>query len=355
MTTPSTLDILKKRVEQVCAYQEIKLGRTVTGGLAHFTKWEACCSMLAQAKALVPPAASGEPSGGIDGVSLWAGDAHSLNDPLEGQALLLFAQLIANGELRDRDFVTGKYSEDRRTNGPAEEDDHADLPHLAAAKWTSLFKALKKIYPNRISHIVSGSPSPEPIIGSDTYLVSFCRDADRLDLWRAYGDSAEGICLVMPLEQAVRALEAVPEWGFYRVAYDERSKTRAWAVLHQPVIAAVDKMRDLPSDEKKHQAERIRTILNPVHYLFKHEQFRTEREVRLIRRPPLPANAKRKPGDSGTYLPTEPFFLSGAGCKIILGPKCPDQKIRAAVLRSYLQDCFSATIPVVERSGVPFQ
>ena len=343
----ASLKTLAARVDQVRGYQEISLTVTTDEELAHFTKWEASCKMLEYPDPGVP-----DPPG----VILWAGDADCLNDPLEGQALLLFAQTTGQLEIGKEapDYVTGRYNRDLSQAGRQGEYDHTDLPHLAFKKWERLFSNLKDLYGDKLSYIVSGSPAPELIVGSNTYLVSFCSDVDRLDLWRAYGENATGICLVMPLAAAVQEVKEA-NWGFYRVAYDDRSKARAWAVLQEPIDHAVKLARRLPPGRREDRLAEIKAILNPVHFLFKHDQFRTEREIRLMHRHPAAALVKVKPGDSGTFVPTDAFFLASEGSRVILGPKCPDKKIRAAVLRTHLFKRFGENAPSVERSGVPYQ
>jgi Protein of unknown function (DUF2971) len=341
MTFDDALEILKKRVDQVCGYQKVLKSKTGMEELAHFTHWESCCNML---KAL---------DSNSNGIAFWAGEADCLNDPLEGYALLKFAEETAGGN---------KIKKVR--NYPPEFSKHGEIldhyaigsPYLNPKEWRLIFKNLQNLYGGIHHYIVPSLPASDSILSSNTYIVSFCVDADRLDLWRAYGDKAEGACLVMPLKSAVKMVEG-SDWTFFRVAYDARSKARAWAVLHGPLNEVLKTCEDknLSAREKLKRYQNIRETLDPVHYLFKHEQFRTEHEVRLVRTAASIPKLEVKPNDKGAYTLTNNFFLGSARCRVILGPKSPDTKIRAATLRAYFSSKFPNHQPTVHRSNVPFQ
>jgi Protein of unknown function (DUF2971) len=339
MTVLAPLEILKSRVDQVLDYQRVLPSADGGEELAHFTQWESCCKMLEVLDDNSP------------GIAFWAGEADCLNDPLEGLALIVFAE--ETGGNQQTNGANGGLSRSLVKTSNSVESDDIGNPQIESAEWGALFANLQQLYGGTGNYIVSGSPAPEMIVSCNTYVVSFCRDADRLDLWRAYGKDATGACLVMPLNKALEKV-ATSDWVFYRVAYDARSKTRAWAILHRPLSDALAACSELPPGEKEEQHQKIRTSLDPVHYLFKHEQFRTEREVRLVRTACGP-HLRVKPNDAGAYTLTEKFFLGSAGCRVILGPKSLDIKIRAAVLRAYFSTKFPTNPPTVHRSNVPYQ
>ena len=157
-------------------------------------------------------------------------------------------------------------------------------------------------------------------------IVSFCRELDRLDLWRNYAENGEGVCLVMPLKTAALAVDGEP-WNFYRVAYDQRSMARAWTLLFKPLTALLACAAEWPVADG---ADQIQDELSRLFFIFKHEQFRSEREIRLLHKGNDPLQCLMDP--QRTILPTPKFFMAGKGCKIIVGPRAPDRNKRAAYL-----------------------
>jgi len=344
MTARQVLSNLQDRVRQVVGYQRISDTIDDEEEIAHFTSWESCCKILDP-----EPRPKGKKVGAI---ALWAGEANCLNDPLEGKALLLFVQETSQMVTDLPSYVTGKYGRHPAPVDRQPDYDQVDQPHVEMTTWLDLRSILRNIY-GPPENFVPDLPVSGPITASNAYLVSFCREADRLDLWRAYGgNAADGVSLVMPLREAIKRVTNA--WSFYRVAYDDRSKARAWAVLYEPLKRAFDYGMTVGLPRDKWLAS-IRKILSPVLFLFKHGEYRSEREVRLMHSFSRVGHAEVNPNGRGTFIRTDEFFLDSPRCRLILGPTCEKPKRKAAVLQTYLAERFGKRAPTVQRSAVPFQ
>ena len=334
------LEALEERTKQILRYHRVCSDQVEDDEIvAHFTSWEACCAIFKVA------------ADHSQHLTLWASDVTCLNDPLEGKALRVFAhdacRRIENGSEYEPPYVSGKwldYELERANAGP----------FLSCDEWMQLDATLMTLDPETPA-IPAGTVAPVLISSGLAYLISFCRDADRLDLWRAYTQEATGVSLVMPLREAVRELNE-NDWGFYRVAYDERSKTRALVLLREPLCEAA---RLLPPKEQplERQANvaKVLAALGPLPYMFKHEQFQSEREVRLIPLAGQAADVEKAGQQYRAVVKTDPFFLAPCTSKIILGPRCPERSVRAAVLDVWLRKIYGPSAPRVTYSAVPYQ
>ena len=200
----------------------------------------------------------------------------------------------------------------------------------------------------------SGWYEPRALLASQLYLVSFCNDMDRLDLWRAYGEDGTGVCMVMPLQTAAKAV-ARTDWTFFRVMYDEPAMRRAWILLEKPLTQAWAATRTMGMAK---QANALKQILAAVSRcsISKHPQFATENEIRLVYQGtnPRPRTAQVR-NEWRPVLDTEPFFLKGANCKVILGPKIQERNRKITSLQVWLAKVFRNDTPEVQISGVPYQ
>jgi hypothetical protein len=338
------LEELTNRVDQILRYHRIDT-RTIGSNaiVAHFASWAACEAMLLTAAERK-----------LSGIKLWAGDANCLNDPLEGRALIKFAEDILKVDLA------------ARATGPRPS--FGGWPHSISQPW--LIQAPAENLPllvwRQLNGIIHGLYAPPPpsatgwyepraVPSSEIYLVSFCNDKDRLDLWRPYGDDGKGVCMVMPLEAAAK-LVANTKWTFYRVMYSEPSMLRAWILLETPLIAAWQESKRLPANDQTTARKKILDTVSSVLHLYKHHQFETENEIRLIyrgrRSTPRTENVR---GDRRPVLDTDAFFLKGSACQIILGPKTLERSRRIASLQVLLRQVFKRDMPQVQISGVPYQ
>lgn len=339
MPLSSQLSKLSNRIAQILRYHRIDSGRIPgTEIIAHFAGWGACEAMLRENTRR--------------GISLWGGDANCLNDPLEGRALIKFVEDILK---RSGELTLPKHLS---LGGPHSSSHPAvvkrPIADLSEAAWKSMHRIIHSLYcPPTPS--ASGWYEPRAIPASEVYLVSFCNDMDRLDLWRAYGEDGAGVCMVMPLEAAAKAV-AKTDWALFRVMYDEAAMRRAWILLEKPLSEAWAATNALGSATQANTRKRILDAVSPVFHLYKHPQFATENEIRLVYQGgnPTPKTAKIR-NEWRPVLETEPFFLKGAGCKIILGPRIQERNRKITSLQVWLKGVFGKNAPEVQISGVPYQ
>ncbi len=337
-------DQLSDRVEQILRYHLIDCSRAMGGVVAHFSTLEACEGMLLTAikdrKA---------------GITLWAGDANCLNDPLEGRALVKYVEDTLKLPFPRRaippppvPLVGSPHS----VSHPALPRSVADLPK---ASWEVLGKIVHGLY-EPLPPSATGWSEPRLLPSSEVYLVSFCSETDGLDLWRPYGDDGKGACMVMPLESATK-LVANTEWGFYKVMYADEYLRRAWILLETPLNRVWVEVCKSPSpNDQAVLRNKVLDTISPVLHLYKHGQFASENEIRLVFRGTKPsADTQEIRGKRRPVLYTDPFFLKGRGCKIVLGPKTPDRNRQIASLKVLLRKLFKRNTPEVQISGVPYQ
>ena len=349
----AALNMLAARATQVLAFHRITCDSVRSDQrIAHFTSWTACLEMLEQAvRENYRRKARGEPDLAFP-LELWASDVSCLNDTLEGKALRSFAHQAATEGTQNHEapaYVTGQWLRDHSSAGN-------DCPFLTVAEWKELDTNLTALDPDR-PELPVGISEPVYINSGKDYLISFCREYDRLDLWRAYADKAEGVSLAMSIHEALDGLAALGDqsWGLFQVAYGDRAKTRALVLLREPLKRVAAHIRRIKDKDAKAQAvsEALKR-LSLLPYLFKHEQFRTEQEIRLIPLVPkegeieLPGNLAR------AVVKTGRFFLS-CNSTVTLGPRCPERNNRTAVLGVRLRQLFGDNAPPVKHSTIPYQ
>jgi hypothetical protein len=343
----NALDKLKKRVLQIVSYHAVKpenIGKEEK--LAHFTSWVSCAAML---KGLEERRAGSKPQ---DGLVLWASDATCLNDPLEGSALISFAEKehrrhSPSGQITSLGGFAHQHSEDFLRN-------RLDAA-LLAIRWKSLRQALLEIYrappSSATAWTVRKAPSPSKI-----FLVSFCNAGDRLDLWRFYGRDGTGICMVMPLIEAANALAGSADWKLFRVAYDDASMARAWTLLEGPLRETWRAAKKLRGSARLRAFDSIQSALSLAFHLYKHPEFSSEAEIRLMYLgPDNKSELKPDIANGKPTIETTSFFLNSGNCAVILGPKIEQPNIRHAALERDLEKLFPQNTPVVRSSNVPYQ
>lgn len=353
MTTfTSLLTRLSGRVDQILRYHLIdahrrnREDRTPKAIIAHFATWPACEAMLETARKKKHRA-----------ISLWAGDARCLNDPLEGQALLKLARDRARPLTEEQDSgnpTTSRGIANRHTSpgGWPDSASHSVSTEIRAKDvqfWEDVHTLVDALFPPRPPS-TPGAPFPYALPVTKVYLASFCNIEDALDLWRAYGDDGEGVSMVMPLHAAANAVKN-SAWKFYRVMYREPEMRRAWILLAGPLREAW-----CESDKKPETKRNILDRISPVLHLYKHHQYETESEIRLVYDGRKKPTTKKVRGELRPILETAPFFLKGRCCKIILGPRTPSPiRRRIASLEVLLGGVFKRDVPQVQISNVPYQ
>ena len=288
---------------------ELKQEELNESGVGHFTSVEAMCSML-------PRRDQEYETGDLEPKNeMRLYNIQYLNDPQEGQPLLEQAE-----------------------NG---------------------FEDLLSFYTNTVSNEpkVDALIEPLPLRGLDfsVYVGSFTLKTDRLDLWRAYGNDGDGYCIVTPyadFEPSTNSIHMNNTGGenihrgrprfpdtvqrkLYKVFYTQEERKDTLEKI-RPIIAKIVEHRDKFAKKTKAKGigtpktyEKInltvREILSELLYLYKNDQYESEKEVRIIS--PQPISSKNIYLDERTpaklYVKTEPFLFR-PNSKIILGPKVAD-------------------------------
>jgi hypothetical protein len=161
--------------------------------------------------------------------------------------------------------------------------------------------------------------------------------------------------MVMPLKAAATRL-AKTEWAFYRVMYDEPSMRRAWILLEKALNEAWRESGRPPKEAQSVARREILHTLSPVLHLYKHSEYETENEVRLVYRGTSKrSTTKNVGGDLRPVLETNAFFLKAKDCRIVLGPTMVERNRRIASLEILLRQVFRNRVPEVRVSRVPYQ
>ena len=188
------------------------------------------------------------------------------------------------------------------------------------------------------------------------YVGSFTLSVDRLDLWRAYGNDGDGYCVVSPLEafksssedtyhplyesiQEQRSFSSINT--FSRSAVDSGVPTYLYKVLYEdddvkdtldmllPSLKDINIFRDTLKTGKDIVDMLVSSILLDIIYLYKHPEYKTENEARIIST--FDISDTRLKLDDDQYVPkiyakTTPFLFKFSNSKIIIGPKVQSKK-----------------------------
>jgi TPR repeat protein len=305
--------------------------------LAHFTTWSAIDKIL-------------PPGNVIDGKNcLRQYHVDYMNDPFEGQRLLTFEGVQKADGQRDRKGVE-----------------------------TSIF--LCRLFKQHYFDSFTTHGSIEDLLPS-VFTVSLTELSDRLDLWRAYGVDGLGYAIVLPYDgseledkyardrnAALKFADSTPNKFFgkektgmpllYWVRYSDEEVAAALADLEQPLAELLELEQALGVASQWASAASCATaILLELLYLFKDEQYSTEREARALT--VLHLDDKRIKVDERTpghlYCETEPFLFRSRDYAVILGPKVEKQAAAMWNIRHKLSCHGMAANTLVRRSRVPYR
>jgi hypothetical protein len=185
---------------------------------------------------------------------------------------------------------------------------------------------------------------------SSVYIGSFTLKGDELDLWRAYGRDGIGYCVVTPLEafgqdsmneagplhggevvkvsaERGKSAEYLPT-TLYAIRYEDDDVTSTLAALRSSLNKLKEKKKNL--GEAGETLDRIvRLIVSQILYLYKNEQYKSEKEARLVGDFDISTNFlnldARKPGR--VFVESQDFLFRHQGSLIIIGPKVLDQTV----------------------------
>lgn len=231
----------------------------------------------------------------------------------------------------------------------------AGTPSYSSTRGTSNFLRLYNLsYVNdpQEGQILLSGEDDEALSGLafSVYVGSFTLRSDRLDLWRAYGLDGTGYCIVTPIQSFLQRVGASDQafaglaaseadssdiaLTLYKVEYEKEiiDSTSTRLDKHRTKIEkARDKLAGKVTDKEavvRRQVDlTVRAILSDVLYLYKHEEYSSEKEVRMLA--PFAISARAVCADERSparlFVQTRPFLFS-PGSKIIIGPKVPNKE-----------------------------
>ncbi|MBD5399122.1 MAG: DUF2971 domain-containing protein [Treponema sp.] len=110
--------------------------------------------------------------------------------------------------------------------------------------------------------------------GLETYVISFSEKKDDLNMWRAYGDNASGICIEFNSDSLLKVLkenQEKMELRFEKCIYDEQEQKNA-----------IQSLLDSKNGSKNLEADGLYKKLLKFSPYFKDKSFRDEKEWRII-------------------------------------------------------------------------
>ncbi len=188
---------------------------------------------------------------------------------------------------------------------------------------------------------------------ASTYMASFTKSSDRLDLWRAYGSDGDGFCLKIDITQADRHMwsqakfdiesgvdsesEKAQSYKLYNVKYEESEKREKLEGLLTALKPLYELTSSLPPKVLAEIKKTVFYMLGEVVYLFKDEQYSSEKEVRMFQRLSLNEVCIDESDIGKLYKPTDPILFTGKDSEIMIGPKVPNPRAVELSLRKRLQ------------------
>ncbi|SFC06434.1 DUF2971 domain-containing protein [Pseudoalteromonas denitrificans] len=219
------------------------------------------------------------------------------------------------------------------------------------------------------------------------YSVSFTHSSDRLDLWRAYANDGNGFCIVTyfdkqedddtfenasvnafhlhrnpTLKQSFNSIKDKTEKHLdttkpllFEVKYDDKSKKKTIRELNLALLNIEKALESAVPKIKTEVNHILYAVLMEVMYLYKDEQYSTEREVRAFQTMPLNEVKMDERNPGRLYCETNPFLFLGENTKIVIGPKVPEPHIALWNLRYRLNKNGFANNTNVEYSTVKYR
>ncbi len=187
---------------------------------------------------------------------------------------------------------------------------------------------------------------------ASTYMASFTKSSDRLDLWRAYSSDGDGFCLKININKADKHIwsqggfdleigvdeehEKVHSYKLYNVKYDENDKQEKLEELLTALKPLYEIAITLPNEIQAEIKKTIFYMLGEVVYLFKDEQYSSEKEVRMFQRLPLHEVCIDESDIGKLYKPTGPILFTDENSEIMIGPKVRNPRVVELSLRKRL-------------------
>ncbi|WP_335928548.1 tetratricopeptide repeat protein [Vibrio parahaemolyticus] len=303
------------------------------GSVSHFTSWQAMESILSLEK---------------EGNCLRYYHVDYMNDPSEGKTLLNYSC--------DKDTIEHKST-------------------LAINSFVSEVFDIKSLVKDTLPSV---------------YSLSFTSESDRLDLWRAYGSDGDGYSITIEVnEQRNYERSSFSQGAFspyitfgkkpdvplinknngigknnskipklYRVKYDSPSIEKTLNLLSKPLSSILEKLKVYNIEHEFIESVKlsVASILLDIMYLYKDEQYSTEKEVRAIRVEPL-HNVRldeRKPV-ARLFCTTDNFLFTTPNTKITVGPKVEEKLVSVWNLRYRINEMKFSETTSVEVSNVQYR
>lgn len=240
---------------------------------------------------------------------------------------------------------------------------------------------IKKI----LKYIKTSSNNYKEYLLPDIYSLSFTESSDRLDLWRAYGNDGDGFCIkvqyknsskiskkssdcflnsfyqqftdssVQPENKEKTELEVINEnSNLYRMVYTDNQKIDFLTSISDFLNIIMLESKNLDKDDYHFLINNVYAILLEVLFLFKDNQYSTEKELRFITSKNIHQVFldERKP--ERLYIPTSDFIFKNDG-KVIIGPKVRDKEVYELNLRYRLVKNELSNNFTVKRSEIEYR
>ena len=186
---------------------------------------------------------------------------------------------------------------------------------------------------------------------SATYMASFTKSSDRLDLWRAYGSDGDGFCFKIDISKAdehrwshakLDKKESDSDDGtshtysLFNVRYEQDKKRECLNDLLKALMPLHEAMKKVEKEVQEEIKKTIFYMLGEVIYLFKDEQYSSEKEVRMFERLSLDQVTLDESDIGRLYKATGPILFTGSESEIMIGPKVKDKKAVELSIRKRL-------------------
>ena len=170
------------------------------------------------------------------------------------------------------------------------------------------------------------------------FSLSFSKNPDNLNLWRAYGNTdgkANGVGLFIPDEtlnsfvaDGLKSMQtsddtAADDFLLFEVKYGKAEVVNMWEKINPSLTLLFKAIKTLaPNDVIRAQMDECLVLsLSRLIYLYKHDAYAAEEEVRAIMLRPLNTAQMDERTPRRLYCETPPLLFLDKGGSIILGPQ----------------------------------